>query len=56
MNLITRIILGLLQFALVVSLTGGLIDLTRTMRDEAAKAHKQGLVSLKHLNSALVGR
>lgn len=55
MNLITRIVLGLLQFALVVGLTGGLIDLTRTMRDEAAKAHKQGLVSLKRLNSALIG-
>jgi hypothetical protein len=38
MNLITRIVLGLLQFALVVGLTGGLIDLTRTMRNEAAKA------------------
>lgn len=56
MNLITRIILGLLQFALVVGLTGGLIDLTRTMRDEAVKAHKHGLVSLKQLNSALVGK
>ncbi len=56
MNLITRIVLGLLQFALVIGLTGGLIDLTRTMRNEAAKAYKQGLVSLKQLNSALVGR
>ncbi len=55
MNLMARIVLGLLQFALVVGLTGGLIDLTRTMRDEAAKAHKQGLVSLKRLNQVLVG-
>jgi hypothetical protein len=55
MNLTTRIVLGLLQFALVIGLTGGLIDFTRTIRNEAAKAHKQGLVSLKQLNSALVG-
>jgi hypothetical protein len=56
MNLITRIILGLVQLALVVGLAGGLVDLTRTMGDEAMKAHKQGLVSLKQLNSALVRR
>ena len=55
MNLITRIILGLVKLALVVGLTGGLIDLTQTMRDEAATAHKQGLVSLKQLNSAFMG-
>lgn len=54
MNLMIRIVLGLVQLALVVGLTGGLIDLTRTMRDEAVKAHKQGIVSLKRLNSALV--
>ncbi len=47
MTLITRIVLGLIKLALVIGLTGGLIDLTRTMRDEAAKAHKQGLVSLR---------
>ncbi len=55
MNLMTRIVLGLLQFAIVVGLTSGLIDLTRTMRNEAAKAHKQGIVSLKQLNQVLVG-
>lgn len=53
MNLITRIVLGLLQFALVVGLAGGLIDLTRTMRDEAAKAHSHGLISLRKLNRQL---
>ncbi|MGE3261390.1 MAG: hypothetical protein AB7K68_06395 [Bacteriovoracia bacterium] len=56
MNLIARIILGLVKLALVVGLTGGLIDLTQVMRDEAVKAHRQGIVSLKLLNSALVGR
>jgi hypothetical protein len=54
MNLIARIILGLVKLALVVGLTGGLIDLTQAMRDEAVKAHRQGIVSLKQLNSALV--
>jgi hypothetical protein len=55
MNLIARIVLGLVKLALVVGLTGGLIDLTKAMRDEAVKAHRQGIVSLKRLNSALVG-
>ena len=55
MNLIARIVLGLAKLALVVGLTGGLIDLTQTMRDEAVKAHKQGLISLRWLNSSLVG-
>lgn len=55
MNLIARIVLGLVKLALVVGLTGGLIDLTRAMRDEAVKAHRQGIVSLKELNSSLVG-
>lgn len=55
MNLMARIVLGLLQFAVVVGLTGWLIDLTRTMRYEVVKVHKQGLVSLKQVNSALVG-
>lgn len=53
MNLITRIILGLVQFALVVGLTGGLIDLTQAMRNESVKAHRQGIVSLKQLNGLL---
>lgn len=55
MNLIARIVLGLVKLALVVGITGGLVDLTQAMRDEAVKAHRQGLVSLKQLNSALVG-
>jgi hypothetical protein len=34
MNLIARIVLGLVKLALVVGLTGGLIDFTQSMRDE----------------------
>lgn len=56
MNLITRIVLGLVKLALAIGFAGGLIDLTQTMREEALKAHRQGIVSLKQLNSAFVGR
>jgi hypothetical protein len=56
MNLISRIVLGLVKLALVVGLAGGLVDLTQSMRAEAVKAHKQGIVSLWQLNNALVGR
>lgn len=55
MNLVTRIVLGLVKLALVVGLTGGLIDLTEAMRDEAVKAHHLGIVGLRELNSALSG-
>ncbi|MCC7404114.1 MAG: hypothetical protein IT288_06905 [Bdellovibrionales bacterium] len=56
MSLIARIVLGLVKLALVVGLTGGLIDLTQAMREEAVKAHRQGIVSLKQLNLSLVGQ
>ena len=55
MKLIARIALGLVKLALVVGAIGGLTDLTLTMRDEAATAHKQGLVSLRQLNKVLSG-
>ncbi len=55
MNLIVRIVLGIVKLALAIGLAGGLMDLTRTMRDEAAKAHKQGIIGLRKLNSSLVG-
>ncbi len=55
MNIISRIILGLVKLALVVGLTGELIDLTQSMRDEAVKAHKQGIISLRLLNATFVG-
>lgn len=55
MTLIARIILGIVKLALVIAIAGGLTDVTLVMRSEAARAHKQGLVSLKQLNKALVG-
>ena len=54
MNLIYRIVLGLIKLALVVGVAGGVTDMTLAMRREAVKAHKQGLVSLKQLNHVLV--
>lgn len=53
MKLITNIILGIIKLALAVGLAGGLTDMTLAIRSEAAKAHKQGLVSMKQLNKAL---
>jgi hypothetical protein len=55
MNLITRIVLGLVKLALVIGVVGGLTDFTLAMRSEAAKAHKQGIVSLRQLNKVLQG-
>lgn len=55
MILMARMILGIVKLALVIGIAGGLTDLTLTMKSEAAKAHKQGLVSLKQLNKALSG-
>ena len=55
MNLIHRIVLGFVKLALVVGITGGLADLTRGMRTEAARAQKHGIVSLKLLNHILIG-
>jgi hypothetical protein len=56
MNLVTRIVLGVVKLALAVGLAGGLMDITLAMRSEAAKAHRQGLVSLKQLNKFLLDR
>ena len=55
MNQISRIVFGLLKLALLIGVAGGLTDLTLAMRDEARKAHEQGLVSLKQLNKVLIG-
>lgn len=55
MNLISRIVLGLVKLALVIGVAGGLTDITLAMRSEAAKAHRQGIVSLKQLNKGLAG-
>ena len=47
MNLIFRMLMWLIQFVVVVGLAGGLVDLTRSMGQEAIKAHKTGIVSLQ---------
>jgi hypothetical protein len=51
-----KLIFRLLEFAILIGLAGGLVDLTRDMRREAYKAHKTGLISLKRLNEGLVGK
>ncbi len=56
MNLIFRSLIALIEFTIFVALTGGLVDLTRTMGREAVKAHKTGIVSLHELNQKLVGK
>lgn len=54
MNLIFRSIIWLIEFALFVGVTGGLVDLTRTMASEAVKAHQTGIISIHKLNQSLV--
>ena len=54
MNLIFRALMRLIEFAILVGVAGGLVDLTRSMGKEAIKAHKTGIVSLKKLNRSLV--
>ncbi len=56
MNLIFRILCWIIEFTILVSLTGGLVDLTRSMGKEAIKAHRHGIVSLYELNQQLVGK
>ena len=53
LNLIFKGLMALIEFAIVVGVAGGLVDLTRTMGQEAAKAHKTGIVSLHQLNQSL---
>ena len=56
LNLIFRSLIWLIEFTIVVGMTGGLVDLTRSMGTEAIKAHKTGIVSLYELNQKLVGK
>ena len=56
LNLIFRSLIWLIEFTIVVGMTGGLVDLTRSMGTEAIKAHKTGIVSLHELNQKLVGK
>lgn len=51
-----RSLIWLIEFTIVVGLAGGLVDLTRTMGNEAIKAHRSGIVSLHELNRSLVGK
>jgi hypothetical protein len=55
MKLITNLILALIKFALAVGIAGGLTDLTLSMRADAEKAHRAGVISFKQMNRSLVG-
>lgn len=54
MNLISKIVIGLVKLALVIGLAGGLKNITSAMKDDAVNAHEHGIISLKSLNSKLV--
>jgi hypothetical protein len=56
MNLIFRSLIWLIEFAIMIGIAGGLVDMTRMMGREAIKAHKTGIVSLHELNEKLVGK
>ena len=56
MSLIFRPLIWLIEFAIIVGLAGGLVDLTRTMGKEAIKVHRSEIVSLRELNHKLVGQ
>lgn len=56
MNFGINAIVALIKFALFFGVAGGLVDLTIQMRNEAAHAHKTGVVNLKTLNESLVGK
>ena len=55
MKLITNLILALIKFALAVGIVGGLTDLTLSMRSDAEKAHRAGIISFRQMNRSLVG-
>lgn len=55
MKLITNLILVLIKFAVAVGIAGGLTDLTLSMRADAEKAHRAGIIRLNQLNRSLVG-
>jgi hypothetical protein len=55
MKLITNFIFALIKFALAVGIAGGLTDLTLSMRADAEKAHRVGVISFKQMNRSLVG-
>ena len=56
MNLMFRSLIWLIEFTIMIGLAGGLVDMTRMMGKEAIKAHKTGIISLRELNTKLVGK
>ena len=54
MNLIFKCLVWLIEFAIIVGFAGGLVDLTRSMGNQAIKAHRTGIISLYELNKKLV--
>ena len=50
-----KLIVSIIQWALFLGMCGGLVDVTIALRQEAAKAHQMGLISLSKLNHALLG-
>ncbi|HCM40020.1 MAG TPA: hypothetical protein DIS93_08620 [Bdellovibrionales bacterium] len=51
-----RLIATVIQWALFLGVSGGLVDATIAMRKEAAKVHQIGMISLGHLNRSLLGQ
>ena len=49
-----KLIMAILQWAMVIGVAGGLVDATRAMRNKAVRAHQVGLISRSRLNHALV--
>ena len=46
----------MIQWLVILAVTGGLVDMTIAMRNRAVNAHRIGLVSLTELNHALMSR
>jgi hypothetical protein len=51
----SNLITSLISWALLLGVLGGLVDTTIALRNEAARAHSVGLVSLGTLNRSLLG-
>ena len=51
-----RLIATVIQWALFLGVSGGLVDATIAMRREAARAQQVGLISLGKLNRGLINQ
>lgn len=51
----SNLITSLISWALFLGVAGTLVDTTIAMRNEAARVHQMGLISLSELNHSLVG-